>query len=83
MKNIKLSIGKGLVIFGTIIGIHPFAVFLSLPLFGIGNYLIFNFSGYSRKRKFQWIIWPFIVVFSIWIIVLSVSEILQYFGYIE
>jgi len=82
-KNYKLIAGKTLVILGTILGIHPFAIFFSIPMFFIGNYLIHNFSDYSKKAKFKWILIPIIVIAVIWIAIVVATEIFKRIGILE
>ena len=76
-KNKKLTIGKVLVIIGSVFGIHPFAVILSLPLYLIGQIIIWKSKYLSRRNKILWTIMPIFLILIIWSIIMIITSVLE------
>lgn len=76
-KNKKLTIGKVLVIIGSVFGIHPFAVILSLPLYLIGQIIIWKSKYLSRRNKILWTIIPIFLILIIWSIIMIITSVLE------
>jgi len=75
-KNIKLIIGKVLVIIGSVIGIHPFLVILSIPLYLIGQIVIWTSKHMSQRKKILWTVVPILSILAIWSAILLITAVL-------
>jgi hypothetical protein len=70
IKYISLIFGKFLIIVGAIIGIQPLAVFISVPLYTIGQIITWNSTIISQKSKLIWTIAPLLGILIVWILLM-------------
>ena len=69
MKKTKSIVAKVILITSAIVGISPFMVLISLPLYIIGVILIGTSKSVNTNDKILWVIIPLIVVSSVWILI--------------
>ena len=70
MARIFETISKVLIVIGAIIGIHPLAVFFSIPLYSLGLVGLWTSKTRSRESKLRWTIYPLIGIIIAWILIL-------------
>lgn len=65
-------LARCLIIIGSIIGIVPLAIYLSLPIYLSGVFLLFKSSKVKRIRLY-WTILPLIGIMLVWAIIFVTS----------
>jgi len=73
-KNIKLLIGKLLVLISSFLGVHPFTIFVSIPLFIIGQFIIWKSNNINKKQKQLWLLIPVLTIPLIWILIIIITR---------
>jgi len=66
-------IGKVLVILGSVFGIHPFAILLSIPLYFIGQIIIWKSKHISQRTKILWTVIPIVSILIIWSLIMIIT----------
>lgn len=69
--------GKTIIILGTLLGIHPFALPVSLILYGSGNTILILNKKITRAVKTKWLVLPIIFIIMTWGIILLFLTITQ------
>lgn len=70
---IRLTIAKGLILVGALLGIQPLAVFLSLPIYAIGVLLLWK-TPIDRSVKLRWTFTPMVVIIVVWMAIVIISK---------
>lgn len=71
MKYTRL--GKILLIISAVIGIVPFFVYLSLPLYITGFILIIK-ADIAKRAKVTWLLMPLLIIAFVWFLLYIVSS---------
>lgn len=77
MKKLSLNnltlLGKHLIVIGTFLGIHPFLIFISGPMFLLGLLIVWKTNFLTKKKKIIWTTTPLVTILIIWAIIMMIS----------
>lgn len=69
----KTTVAKALLILGGILGLVPLFLFISLPIYLVGAFLIIK-SDYSKKSKIIWIVVPLVIIVLVWSVIMLLNN---------
>lgn len=76
-ENRTLLLGKGLITIGSILGIIPLAVLFSLPLFVVGEIILWKSDAIDRREKLFWTFLPIVGIIVIWTLIVLVTQLMD------